>query len=189
MIPHISNISTVLALSISLATASVLPKDSQVSNSTKQWTFDEVCTPHDPLPRQKELPCQFLLINYLLDSSFSRSHLVSMFFGLFLCHVECKHPPTIKILTPGCWHSKLQVPLDYSKPSGTRASVPLIMIAAQNNSTDGPYQGMLLTNPGILLTLVISYLFSLHDWYFQVVLVMQVLIFFSKMDTQFYFRS
>ncbi|ATZ58189.1 hypothetical protein BCIN_16g00410 [Botrytis cinerea B05.10] len=103
MIPHISNISTVLALSISLATASVLPKDSQVSNSTKQWTFDEI-------PASADLiwyPC-------FLDYS--------------------------------C--AMLNVPLDYSKPSGTRASVPLIMIAAQNNSTDGPYQGMLLTNPG-----------------------------------------
>ncbi|KAB8293767.1 hypothetical protein EYC80_009252 [Monilinia laxa] len=42
----------------------------------------------------------------------------------------------------------LDVPLDYSKPNGTRASVPLIMIAAHSNSNDGPYQGMILTNPG-----------------------------------------
>ncbi|TGO53047.1 hypothetical protein BOTNAR_0306g00100 [Botryotinia narcissicola] len=103
MAHHISSISICVAFGISLATASVLPKDSQVSNSTKQWTFDEI-------PASTDLiwyPC----------------------FWNYSC-------------------AMLDVPLDHSEPNGTRASVPLIMIAAQSNSTDGEYQGMLLTNPG-----------------------------------------
>ncbi|THV50899.1 hypothetical protein BGAL_0131g00040 [Botrytis galanthina] len=103
MAHHISRISICVVLGISLATASVLPKDSQVSSSTKQWTFDEI-------PASTDLiwyPC----------------------FWDYSC-------------------AMLDVPLDYSKPNRTRASVPLIMIAAQSNSTDGEYQGMLLTNPG-----------------------------------------
>jgi hypothetical protein len=43
----------------------------------------------------------------------------------------------------------LDVPLDYSTPEGTRAAVPLIKIAAQDNSPNGTYQGMLLINPGM----------------------------------------
>ncbi|KAF5871553.1 putative alpha beta-hydrolase protein [Botrytis fragariae] len=103
MAHHVSTISIFVALAISLATASVLPKNSQLSNSTKQWTFDKI-------------PASTDLIWYPCFSNYS------------------------------C--AMLSVPLDYSKPNGTRASIPLIMIAAQSNSTDGSYQGMLLTNPG-----------------------------------------
>ncbi|KAE9379929.1 hypothetical protein N431DRAFT_497890 [Stipitochalara longipes BDJ] len=42
----------------------------------------------------------------------------------------------------------LQVPLDYSKPNGTQAAVPLIKLAAIINGTSGSYKGMILTNPG-----------------------------------------
>lgn len=38
----------------------------------------------------------------------------------------------------------LDVPLDYAKPQGNRALVPLLKYSA----TRGPYQGILLTNPG-----------------------------------------
>lgn len=41
-----------------------------------------------------------------------------------------------------------QVPLDYQNPSLGRASIPLIKVPAQANSTLGPYQGIILTNPG-----------------------------------------
>lgn len=42
----------------------------------------------------------------------------------------------------------MQVPLDYSRPNGTQAAVPLIKLAAAVNDTTGPYKGMILTNPG-----------------------------------------
>ncbi|PMD33402.1 hypothetical protein L207DRAFT_608184 [Hyaloscypha variabilis F] len=42
----------------------------------------------------------------------------------------------------------LQVPLDYSKPNGSQAAVPLIKLAAIINGTSGAYKGMILTNPG-----------------------------------------
>ncbi|RDW91638.1 hypothetical protein BP5796_02803 [Coleophoma crateriformis] len=42
----------------------------------------------------------------------------------------------------------LTVPLDYSKPTGNEAIVPLIKLAASTNSSTGPYAGMILTNPG-----------------------------------------
>ncbi|WYZ46023.1 hypothetical protein EsH8_IX_000248 [Colletotrichum jinshuiense] len=44
--------------------------------------------------------------------------------------------------------AKLDVPLDYSNPDLGRASVPLIKYAAVSNSSDGPYRGMILINPG-----------------------------------------
>ena len=40
------------------------------------------------------------------------------------------------------------MPLDYQNPSTGQASVPLVRLPAQSNSTDGPYQGMILLNPG-----------------------------------------
>jgi len=40
------------------------------------------------------------------------------------------------------------VPLDYQNPRLGRASVPLIKYPAVPNSPDGPYQGMILINPG-----------------------------------------
>ncbi|KAH8588965.1 TAP-like protein-domain-containing protein [Bisporella sp. PMI_857] len=42
----------------------------------------------------------------------------------------------------------LDVALDYSKPNGTRAAIPLIKISAQINSSSSAYQGMILVNPG-----------------------------------------
>ncbi|ESZ90954.1 hypothetical protein SBOR_8672 [Sclerotinia borealis F-4128] len=102
MYHHISAFSTFAVLGTSLAIASALSSNSQSSNSTKQWTFDEISSSTSLI----WYPC----------------------FSDFFC-------------------AMLDVPLDYSKTNGTRASVPLIMIAAQNNSTDGPYQGMILTNP------------------------------------------
>ncbi|GAW20620.1 hypothetical protein ANO14919_101280 [Xylariales sp. No.14919] len=44
--------------------------------------------------------------------------------------------------------AKLDVPLDYQNPSLGRASVPLIKLPANSNSTYGSYQGMILINPG-----------------------------------------
>ncbi|TVY25840.1 Tripeptidyl aminopeptidase [Lachnellula hyalina] len=41
-----------------------------------------------------------------------------------------------------------KVPLDYQNPTLGRASVPLLKVPAQANSSDGAYQGMLLLNPG-----------------------------------------
>ncbi|KAF3022556.1 hypothetical protein E8E14_012942 [Neopestalotiopsis sp. 37M] len=42
----------------------------------------------------------------------------------------------------------LPVPLDYQNPELGRASVPLLKVPAQANSSFGQYQGMLLVNPG-----------------------------------------
>jgi pimeloyl-ACP methyl ester carboxylesterase len=42
----------------------------------------------------------------------------------------------------------MKVPLDYSKPNGSQAAVPLIKLAAILNGTTGTYKGMILTNPG-----------------------------------------
>lgn len=42
-----------------------------------------------------------------------------------------------------------QVPLDYTRPKGSKAAVPLIKISAEKNSPNGTYQGMLLINPGM----------------------------------------
>ncbi|KAI1097723.1 TAP-like protein-domain-containing protein [Jackrogersella minutella] len=44
--------------------------------------------------------------------------------------------------------AKLQVPLDYQNEDLGQASVPLIKYPAVSNSSDGPYQGMILVNPG-----------------------------------------
>ncbi|KAK8136470.1 hypothetical protein PG984_004410 [Apiospora sp. TS-2023a] len=44
--------------------------------------------------------------------------------------------------------TRLDVPLDYHRPDVGRASVPLIRLSAKTNSTSGPYQGMMLINPG-----------------------------------------
>jgi len=44
--------------------------------------------------------------------------------------------------------AKLKVPLDYLNPSQNYAAVPLIKSAATANSSDGPYQGMLVIIPG-----------------------------------------
>ncbi|TVY85210.1 putative hydrolase [Lachnellula suecica] len=44
--------------------------------------------------------------------------------------------------------AKLDVPLDYQNPTIGRASVPMIKVPAQSNSSAGPYQGMVLVNPG-----------------------------------------
>ena len=41
-----------------------------------------------------------------------------------------------------------QVPLDYSRPRGPRASIPILKLTANPDSKNGPYQGMILTNPG-----------------------------------------
>lgn len=41
-----------------------------------------------------------------------------------------------------------QVPLEYQNLDRGRASVPLVKYPAQSNSTSGPYQGMILLNPG-----------------------------------------
>ncbi|KAJ3574700.1 hypothetical protein NPX13_g4280 [Xylaria arbuscula] len=48
----------------------------------------------------------------------------------------------------GFYCAKLDVPLDYQNPDLGRASIPLIKLPAQSNSTYGSYQGMILTNPG-----------------------------------------
>jgi pimeloyl-ACP methyl ester carboxylesterase len=40
------------------------------------------------------------------------------------------------------------VPLDYQNPTHGRASVPLVKYPAKSNSSDGPYQGQILLNPG-----------------------------------------
>ena len=42
----------------------------------------------------------------------------------------------------------LQVPLDYGNPELGKASIPLIKYPASTNSSVGPYQGMMLINPG-----------------------------------------
>lgn len=47
-----------------------------------------------------------------------------------------------------CRQRLLQVPLNYNKPHGEEAIIPLVKIPAQHNSSDGSYKGMLLTNPG-----------------------------------------
>ncbi|KAF2963905.1 hypothetical protein GQX73_g9657 [Xylaria multiplex] len=44
--------------------------------------------------------------------------------------------------------AKLDVPLDYQNPNLGRASVPLIKLPANSNSSYGSYQGMILINPG-----------------------------------------
>ncbi|MCJ1353332.1 MAG: hypothetical protein MMC33_003317 [Icmadophila ericetorum] len=41
-----------------------------------------------------------------------------------------------------------QVPLEYSFPLGSRASIPLIKLAADPDSKNSPYKDMILTNPG-----------------------------------------
>ncbi|KAI1346272.1 TAP-like protein-domain-containing protein [Xylaria sp. FL0043] len=48
----------------------------------------------------------------------------------------------------GFFCAKLDVPLDYQKPDLGRASVPLIKLPANSNSSYGGYQGMILINPG-----------------------------------------
>ncbi|KAI1084143.1 TAP-like protein-domain-containing protein [Whalleya microplaca] len=44
--------------------------------------------------------------------------------------------------------ARLDVPLDYHNPDLGRASVPIIKYPAQSNSSFGPYQGIILLNPG-----------------------------------------
>ncbi|ETS76227.1 hypothetical protein PFICI_11614 [Pestalotiopsis fici W106-1] len=44
--------------------------------------------------------------------------------------------------------ARLDVPLDYQNPEIGRASIPLLKVPAQNDSLFGPYQGMILINPG-----------------------------------------
>lgn len=46
--------------------------------------------------------------------------------------------------------------MDYSAPNGSQAALPLIRIAAQDNSPNGTYQGMILTNPGMAILKFIS---------------------------------
>ncbi|KAI0392807.1 TAP-like protein-domain-containing protein [Xylariaceae sp. FL0594] len=48
----------------------------------------------------------------------------------------------------GFFCAKLDVPLDYHNAALGRASIPLIKLPAKINSSQGPYQGMILTNPG-----------------------------------------
>ncbi|KAI0523734.1 TAP-like protein-domain-containing protein [Xylaria bambusicola] len=48
----------------------------------------------------------------------------------------------------GFFCAKLDVPLDYQNPGLGRASIPLIKLPANSNSSSGSYQGMILTNPG-----------------------------------------
>ncbi|KAI0099172.1 TAP-like protein-domain-containing protein [Nemania sp. FL0031] len=48
----------------------------------------------------------------------------------------------------GFFCAKLDVPLDYQNPTLGRASVPLIKLPANTTSPLGPYQGMVLINPG-----------------------------------------
>ncbi|KAI1862335.1 uncharacterized protein JN550_010197 [Neoarthrinium moseri] len=48
----------------------------------------------------------------------------------------------------GFFCAKLDVPLDYQNPDFARASVPIIKYPAASNSSFGPYQGMVLLNPG-----------------------------------------
>ncbi|KAF4636870.1 hypothetical protein G7Y89_g1204 [Cudoniella acicularis] len=48
----------------------------------------------------------------------------------------------------GFFCAKLDVPLDYQNPHLGRASVPMVKYPAQTNSSDGPYQGQILLNPG-----------------------------------------
>ncbi|KAI0970219.1 TAP-like protein-domain-containing protein [Xylaria arbuscula] len=48
----------------------------------------------------------------------------------------------------GFFCAKLDVPLDYQNTDLGRASVPLIKLPANSNSSYGAYQGMILTNPG-----------------------------------------
>ncbi|KAI0874870.1 TAP-like protein-domain-containing protein [Hypoxylon argillaceum] len=48
----------------------------------------------------------------------------------------------------GFFCAKLDVPLDYQNPTLGRASVPLIKLPANTTSSAGPYQGMVLINPG-----------------------------------------
>ncbi|KAL6246193.1 hypothetical protein RBB50_006428 [Rhinocladiella similis] len=43
--------------------------------------------------------------------------------------------------------NKLEVPLDYNRPSGPRVILSMLRPSAQANSTNGPNQGMLLFNP------------------------------------------
>lgn len=40
------------------------------------------------------------------------------------------------------------MPLDYHKLDLGRASIPIVKYPAQSNSSLGPYQGMVLINPG-----------------------------------------
>ncbi|CAG8971974.1 hypothetical protein HYALB_00003312 [Hymenoscyphus albidus] len=49
---------------------------------------------------------------------------------------------------PGFLCAKLSVPLSYQNHSLGLASVPLLKYPATTNSSSGPYQGMLLLNPG-----------------------------------------
>ncbi|KAI0133947.1 TAP-like protein-domain-containing protein [Xylariales sp. AK1849] len=44
--------------------------------------------------------------------------------------------------------ARLDVPLNYQNPNFGRASVPIVKYPAQSNSSYGPYQGMILLNPG-----------------------------------------
>ena len=44
--------------------------------------------------------------------------------------------------------NRIQVPLDYSRPRGPGASIPILKLSADPNSKSGSYQGMILTNPG-----------------------------------------
>ncbi|KAH6666182.1 hypothetical protein B0J14DRAFT_438024, partial [Halenospora varia] len=48
----------------------------------------------------------------------------------------------------GFFCAKLDVPLDYQNPILGRAFVPLVKYPAHANSSDGPYQGQMLLNPG-----------------------------------------
>ncbi|KAI0407739.1 TAP-like protein-domain-containing protein [Xylaria palmicola] len=48
----------------------------------------------------------------------------------------------------GFFCAKLDVPLDYQSPNVGRAAIPLIKLPANSTSSYGPYQGMILVNPG-----------------------------------------
>ncbi|KAK9426677.1 putative Peptidase S33 tripeptidyl aminopeptidase-like C-terminal domain-containing protein [Seiridium unicorne] len=86
--------------------------------------------------------------------------LVFALLGLFqLTTAACSKTCSFDNITPnqnltwcscygGFFCARLDVPLDYQNPSVGRASIPIIKYPAQANSSYGPYQGMILVNPG-----------------------------------------
>ncbi|KAI1322555.1 TAP-like protein-domain-containing protein [Xylariaceae sp. FL0255] len=81
-------------------------------------------------------------------------------FGLPLfSEAACSHNCTWDTIVPskslrwcscndGFYCAKLDAPLDYQNPTLGRATISLVKLPANSNSSYGAYQGMILTNPG-----------------------------------------
>lgn len=140
---QVSRIANNLLVLSSLCLSAIAAPTTQ-SNSAKQWTFDEVR--NSPCSLQ-ESHIELVVLSTALDSPFEEPDMVSMPSEVHLLYAGGKSESQLSPLD--YLLIKSQVPLDYSDPKGSQAAVPLIRIAAQDNSPNGTYQGMMLVNPGM----------------------------------------